>query len=130
MLCLKEEFCLQHFFSIKVNDIAKCVGNLTDCSLYVDDFYICKLSKSIGTIEQLQQNLNKIEIWQQAMSISFPNQKHSVYNSFSCASNMMILFYIFMDHLLQLLGNLSSLALVLIENLVSYPILNISKLNV
>ena len=49
----------------------KCLGNLTDCSLYVDDFCIfCYRSKSIGTIEpQLQQNLNKIENW--AISIGF-----------------------------------------------------------
>ena len=49
-------------FSIKINDIVKCLGNLTDCSLYVDDFCICYRSKSMATIErQLQQNLNKIE---------------------------------------------------------------------
>ena len=48
--------------SIKINDIVKCLGNLTDCSLYVDDFCICYRSKSMATIErQLQQNLNKIE---------------------------------------------------------------------
>ena len=40
----------------------KCLDNLTDCSLYVDDFCICYRSKSMGTIErQLQQNLNMIE---------------------------------------------------------------------
>ena len=51
-------------FSIKINDIVKCSGNLTDRSLYVDDFSICYRSKSMGTIErQLQQNLNKIEHW-------------------------------------------------------------------
>ena len=50
--------------SIKINDIVKCLGNLTDCSLYVDDFCICYRSKSMATIErQLQQNLNKIENW-------------------------------------------------------------------
>ena len=49
-------------FNIKFNDIVKCLGNLNDCSLYVDDFCICYRSKSMGTIErQLQQNLNKIE---------------------------------------------------------------------
>ena len=63
------------FFSIKINDIVKCLGNLTDCSLYVDDFCICYRSKSMATIErQLQQNLNMIEIGQQAMALSFPNQ--------------------------------------------------------
>ena len=47
-----------------------------------------------------------------------------------CASNMMIRFYIYMDHLFQLLRNLNSLAFYLIENSVLYDILNISKLNV
>ena len=151
-------------FSIKINDIVKCLGNLTDCSLYVDDFCICYRSKSMATIErQLQQNLNKIENWatsngfkfsksktqcvhfcqlrkqhddpvlhlygspfklkigQQAMALSFPNQKHSVYISVSCASNMMTRFYIYMDHLFQLLRNLNSLAFYLIENSVYTP---------
>ena len=36
-------------FSIKINDIVKCLGNLTDCSLYVDDFCICYRSKSMPT---------------------------------------------------------------------------------
>ena len=117
-------------FSIKINDIVKCLGNLTDCSIYVDDFCICYRSKTMATIErQLQQNLNK-KIGQQAMVLSFPNLKHSVYISVSCASNMMILFYIYMDHLFQLLRNVNSLAFYLIENSVLYPILNISKLNV
>ena len=46
-------------FSIKINDIVKCLGNLTDSSLYVDDFCICYRSKK----SQLPQNLNKIENW-------------------------------------------------------------------
>ena len=28
-------------FNIKINDIVTCLDNLTDCSLYVDDFCIC-----------------------------------------------------------------------------------------
>ena len=40
-------------FSIKINDIVKCLGNLTDCSLNVDDVCICYRSKNIGTIENL-----------------------------------------------------------------------------
>ena len=49
-------------FTVKINDIVKCLGNLTDFSLYVDDFCICYRSKSMGMIErQLQQNLNKFE---------------------------------------------------------------------
>ena len=43
---------------------------------------------------------------------------------------MMIRFYIYMDHLFQLLRNLNSLAFYLIENSVLYPILNILKLHV
>ena len=40
----------------KINDIVKCLDNLTDCSLYVDDFCICFRSKSMRTIErQIQQ---------------------------------------------------------------------------
>ena len=58
-------------FSIKINDIEKCLGNLTDCSLYVDDFSICNRSKSMGTIErQLQHNLNKTENWATSFSKS------------------------------------------------------------
>ena len=80
--------CVQSttLFSIKINGIVKCLGNLTDCSLYVDNFCSCYRSKSMGTIErQLQQNLKKIENGQQAMALSFPNLKHSVYISVSCA---------------------------------------------
>ena len=118
-------------FSIKINDIVKCLGNLTDCSLYADDFCICYRSKSMGMIErQLQQNLNKSENRETSNALSFPNQKHSVYISVSCASNMMIRFYIYMDHLFQLLRNLNALAFYLIEISVLYPTLNISKLNV
>ena len=117
--------------SIKIKDIVKCLGNLTDCSLYVDDFCICYRSKSMETIEhQLQQNLNKIINWATSNGFKFSKSKHSVYISVSCASNMMIRFYIYMDHLSQLLRNLNSLAFYLIENSVLYPILNISKLNV
>ena len=62
-------------FSITINAIVKYLGNLTDCSLYVDDFCICYRSKSMGTIErQLQQNLNKIENW--ASSNDFKPRSH------------------------------------------------------
>ena len=63
-------------FSIKINDIVKCIGNLTDCSLYVDDFCICYRSKSMATIErQLQQNLNKIENWATSNGFKFSKSK-------------------------------------------------------
>ena len=87
----------------------------------------------MATIErQLQQNLNiiRLKIGQQAMALSFSNQKHSVHISVSCESNMMIRCYIYMYRLFQLFRNLNSLAFYLIENSVLYPILNISKLNV
>ena len=110
-------------FNIKINDIVKCLGHLIECSLYVDDFCIWYRSKSMG---RLNVNCNKIclrlKIGQQAMALSFPNLKHSVYISVSCKSNMMILFYIYMDHLFQLWRNLNSLAFYLIENSVLYPI--------
>ena len=63
-------------FSIKINDIVKCLGNLTDCSLYVDDFCICYRSKSMATIErQLQQNLDKIENWTTSNGFKFSQSK-------------------------------------------------------
>ena len=63
-------------FSIKINDIVKCLGNLTDCSIYVDDFCICYRSKSMATIErQLQQNLNKIENWATSNGFKFSKSK-------------------------------------------------------
>ena len=63
-------------FSIKINDIVNCLGNLTDCSFYVDDFCICYRSKSMATIErQLQQNLNKIENWATSNGFKFSKSK-------------------------------------------------------
>ena len=63
-------------FSIKINDIVKYLGNLTDCSLHVDDFCICYRSKSMATIErQLQQNLNKIENWATSNGLKFSKSK-------------------------------------------------------
>ena len=63
-------------FNIKINDNVKCLGNLTDCSLYVDEFCICYCSKCMGTIErQLQQNLNKIENWATSNGFKFSKTK-------------------------------------------------------
>ena len=54
----------------------KCLGNLTDCSLCVDDFCICYRSKSMATIErQLQQNLNKIKNWATSNGFKFSKTK-------------------------------------------------------
>ena len=44
-------------FNIKINDIVKCLGNLTDCSLYVDDFCICIAQKAR---RRLNVHCNKI----------------------------------------------------------------------
>ena len=90
-------------FNIKINDIVKCLDNLTDCCLYVDDFCICFRSKSMRTIERhLQQNLNKIEHWATNNGFKFSKSKHSVYISVSCESNMMIQFLHYMDRLFLL----------------------------
>ena len=63
-------------YNIKINDIVKCLGNLTDCTLYFDDFCICYRSKSMGTIErQLQQNLNKVENWATSNGFKFSKSK-------------------------------------------------------
>ena len=63
-------------FNININGIVKCLGNLTDCSLYVDDFCICYHSKSMGTIErQLQQHLNKVENWATSNGLKFSKSK-------------------------------------------------------
>ena len=63
-------------FSIKINDIVKCFGNFTHCSLYVDEFCNCYRSKSMETIErQLQQNLNKIKKWATSNGFKFCKSK-------------------------------------------------------
>ena len=118
-------------FSIKINDIVKCLGNLIDCSLYVDDFCICYRSKSMATIEcQLQQNLNKIENWATSNGFKFSKSKTQCVHFCQLRKQQDDRFYIYMDHQFQLLRNLNSMAFYLIENSVLYPILNISKLNV
>ena len=61
----------------------------------------------MGMIErQLQQNLNKNKNWATSNVFKFSETNHSVYISVGCASNMMTLFYIYIDHLFQLLRNL------------------------
>ena len=118
-------------FNIKINDIVKCFGYLTDCSLYFDDFCICYRSKSMGTIErQLQQNLNKVVKW--ATSNGFTFSKSKTHDIHFCQLRKQ-----HNDPVLHLYGSpipvveeSKFLSMILIENLVLYPILNISKLNV
>ena len=63
-------------FSIKINNIVKCLNPGVDCSLYVDDFLICYRSKHIHTIErQLQQCLNKLHNWATENGFKFSNTK-------------------------------------------------------
>ena len=100
------------FFSIKINDIVKCLGNPTDCSLYVDDFSTCYPSKSMGTIErQLQQNVNRIENWAKSNGFKFSKSKLQWVHFCQLRKQHDYPFYIYMDHLFHLLRNLNSLAL-------------------
>ena len=51
-------------FSIKINDITKCLSRGVDGSLYVDNLLMCYRLKYIHTIEhKLQQCLDKINKW-------------------------------------------------------------------
>ena len=51
-------------FSVKINSIAQCLKPGVDCSLYVDDFYICYRSSNMSIIERrLQLCLNKLQQW-------------------------------------------------------------------
>jgi len=63
-------------FSVKINNIVKCLNPGVDCSLYVDDFLICYRSKHIHTIErQLQQCLNKLHKWATENGFKFSRTK-------------------------------------------------------
>ena len=63
-------------FSLKINNIVKCLNPGVDCSLYVDDFLICYRSKNMNTIErQFQLNLNKIQKWSTENGFKFSKSK-------------------------------------------------------
>ncbi len=63
-------------FGIKINNIVKCLSPGIDCSLYVDDFLICYRSKNMCTIErQLQQCLNKLQVWTNENGFKFSTSK-------------------------------------------------------
>ena len=63
-------------FSIKINSIVKAINPGVDCSLYVDDFVICFCSRNMDIIErQLQQCLNKLQIWSDENGFKFSKTK-------------------------------------------------------
>ena len=118
-------------FSIKINDILKCLGNLTDRSLYVDEFCICCRSKSLVAIGvNCNKNLNKIKNWPTSNGFKFSKSKTQCVHFCQLRRQHD-------DPVLHLYGSPipvveESKFLVMIfdkKNLVSYPILYISKLN-
>ena len=63
-------------FSLKINNIVKCLNPGVDCSLYVDDFLICYRSKNMNTFERhFQINLNKIQKWATENGFKFSKSK-------------------------------------------------------
>ena len=63
-------------FSIKMNNIVKCLNPSIDCALYVDDFVICYRATHMNIVErQLQQNLNKINKWARENGFKFSKSK-------------------------------------------------------
>ena len=79
-------------FSLKINNIVKCLNPGADCSLYVDNFLICYRSKNMNTIErQLQLNLNDIwetgnvpKSWKEATIIPIPKPGKDNMNPNNC----------------------------------------------
>ena len=63
-------------FSIKMNNITKCLTPRVEGSLYVDDLQICYRSKYIHAIERkLQQCLDKLNKWATKNSFTFSKKK-------------------------------------------------------
>ena len=70
--------CVQSItqFSIKINNITKCLTPGVDGSLYVDDLLICYWSKYIHPIERkLQQCLDKLNKWATENGFKFSQTK-------------------------------------------------------
>ena len=62
-------------FSIKINNIVKCLSPSIDCALYVD-FIICYRATDMNIVEQLlQQNLNKVNKWARENGFKFSKSK-------------------------------------------------------
>ena len=63
-------------FSIKINNIVKCLTSLIDCVLYVNNFVICYQATYMNIVEQqLQQNLNKVNKWARENGFKFSKSK-------------------------------------------------------
>ena len=63
-------------FSIKINNIVKCLTPSIDCSLNVDDFVICYRATHMNIVErQLQLNLNKVNKWAKENGFKFSKSK-------------------------------------------------------
>ena len=63
-------------FSIKINNIVKCLTPSIDCVLYVDDFVICYRATHMNIVErQLQLNLNKVNKWARENGFKFSKSK-------------------------------------------------------
>ena len=63
-------------FSIKINNIVKCLTPSIDCALYVDDFVICYRATHMNIVErQLQLNLNKVNKWARENGFKFSKSK-------------------------------------------------------
>ena len=63
-------------FSIRINDIVKCLTPSIDCALYVEDFVICYQATHMNIVErQLQLNLNKANKWTRENGFKFSKSK-------------------------------------------------------
>ena len=63
-------------FSIKINNIVKCLTPSIDCALYVEDFVICYRATHMNIVErQLQLNLNKVNKWARENGFKFSKSK-------------------------------------------------------
>ena len=63
-------------FSIKINNIVKCLTPSIDCALYVADFVICYRAIHMNIVErQLQLNLNKVNKWARENRFNFSKSK-------------------------------------------------------
>ena len=63
-------------FSIKINNIVKCLTPSIECALYVDDFVICYRATHMNIVErQFQLNLNKVNKWARENGFKFSKSK-------------------------------------------------------